>query len=652
MTWRWGLAGLLVVAILAAGAGWAFWLVTYEVPGEVRAGTLAVVLVSAFVVFMLGDRRKGAVWPRFAFYGAAIMVSAAMVWLELVWPLGAAGSLGAIAGRIAGLDGFGVFLTAAPPVGLVVMSVLWIESVFEGFKRLDSAWRRRRAQSDLYGKARLLDRRYLRRLSRRRGVLLGQRGRGRWAPLIAWPLEGSAVTFAPPRVGKGALIALNLLSPGHRGFAGSTVVVDPRGEMWCVAARRRREMGRRVRLLDPFGVVENHAVECPSAHLPDRISATYNPLDFIRADESLAVRDINVLLDALLTPPPTGAHQNTRHFYESARAIIAGYVAWVRFKEPVAERTLGRVYSLLSAAPIDREAFMDQVLLEEPFAGGLTHLAVQRQAQVGKEEGGSNFTTIANQLAFLNFPEMVTQTRASSFDPLELVDGNTDLFVVAPEEMVEHVKGWIRMWITIPNAIASIKALKRDLLIVIDEMPRLGTLKPVMDGYSMAAGKGVHFWCFAQSISALDATWGKENRKTLTHLAEIVQILGFPRSDAEGAEELSRAIGTATFESRSENRSGSVPEDQVLAGNARLQAGETFALARERLVTPDDLMTLAPDRQFVIAAPKDMPRDALHLHHARYWVRWSDWRLADPNPFVIRKERALAADKWAEPVRP
>ena len=102
-----------------------------------------------------------------------------------------------------------------------------------------------------------------------------------------------------------------------------------------------------------------------------------------------------------------------------------------------------------------------------------------------------------------------------------------------PEETVEHVKGWLRLWVAIPNAVASIRPLERDMLIVIDEMPRLGYLKPVMDGYTMAAGKGVHFWCFAQSISALDSTWGKEHRKTLLDLAEVVQILGFPRTDAE-----------------------------------------------------------------------------------------------------------------------
>ena len=118
-----------------------------------------------------------------------------------------------------------------------------------------------------------------------------------------------------------------------------------------------------------------------------------------------------------------------------------------------------------------------------PFAGGLAQIAVERQAQVGKEEGGSNFTTIANQLAFLNYPELLRNTARSTFDPLVLAEGNTDLFVVAPEETVEHVKGWLRLWVTIPNAVAGRTPLERDMLIVIDEMPRIGFLKPVMDGY-------------------------------------------------------------------------------------------------------------------------------------------------------------------------
>ena len=35
-----------------------------------------------------------------------------------------------------------------------------------------------------------------------------------------------------------------------------------------------------------------------------------------------------------------------------------------------------------------------------------------------------------------------------------------------------------------------------------------------------------------------------------------------------------------------------------------------------------------------------MPRDALHLHHVPYWRQQDSRCLADPNPFIIRKECA------------
>ena len=109
-------------------------------------------------------------------------------------------------------------------------------------------------------------------------------------------------------------------------------------------------------------------------------------------------------------------------------------MAWVRFKEPPKRRALATVHRMLSMAPEQRKAFAELVQGTDRFAGGLTHIAVERQAQVGKEEGGSNFTTIANQLAFLTHPELLASTRTSSFDPLMLAEGDTDLFVVAPED--------------------------------------------------------------------------------------------------------------------------------------------------------------------------------------------------------------------------
>ena len=627
--------------LLAAGGGWAIWLTTGYRPNDLAAAALALAAAASLAAYYATDRTRSGGWIRFGIYSAGLSVSAASFWAGIVRPLGEVQWRGVL-DWLLGLEGAGLVMLVLPIAAVPVLALLWCGAAFHLVGQAGGGERRRRAKSDLHGRAALLDRRSMRKLAKRRGILLGQWGERRNAPLIGWSLEGSAITVAPPRAGKGALIALNLLSPEGRGFDGSTVTIDPRGELYCIASRRRRNMGRRTVLVDPFGVVRKHREDFGQCYLPDAASVSYNPLSFIREDEGLAVRDINVLLDALLTPPRPGAPENSRHFYESARAIIAGYIAWVRFREPPEFQTLGMVHRLLSMGSGEREEFAEHVRRTERFAGGLAHIAVERQAQVGKEEGGSNFSTIANQLSFLNYPELLASTDETHFNPLMLANGDIDLFVVVPEDTVEHVKGWLRLWVAIPNAVASIRPLERDMLIVIDEMPRLGYLKPVMDGYTMAAGKGVHFWCFAQSISALDSTWGKEHRKTLLDLAEVVQILGFPRTDAEGAEEMSKAIGTATFEGRTENRSGTVADGRVVGGNTQWQAGESFSLVRERLVTPDELMTLGPDRQYVIGAAKDIKRDALHLHHANYWERPDTRFLADPNPFVLRKEIAAA----------
>ncbi len=71
--------------------------------------------------------------------------------------------------------------------------------------------------------------------------------------------------------------------------------------------------------------------------------------------------------------------------------------------------------------------------------------------------------------------------------------------------------------------------------------------------------------------------------------------------------------------------------------SAQVQTGESTQLVREFLVPPDDLMTMRPDEQYVIAAGKTVPRNALHLFHARHWERPDVRRLGRPNPFVIRK---------------
>ncbi len=639
---RIALATLPALVLAAAAAAW--WSVAPAMAAETRAAVLLGALGGAFAFFFVTTRQPRHVGLKAGVYLALLAVCVTEIWLGIgihltVGPFSISRAAAVLGGR---LDGVRLVLMLGPLPGLVLVATQLPDVAFVLFNLPPAGGDRRRAKSDLYGKSEFMSRRDRRRLETGRGLLLGQSGRNGRSALVAWPLEGSAITVAPPRTGKGATIALNLLSPNDRGPSGSTLTIDPRGESYCIVARRRRAMGRNVILVDPFGMVEGHARSFPQLDIQMPQSQRYNPLDFIRKGEAEAVRDIGVLLDALLTPPTSDTQNTSQHFYQSAREIIAGYIAWVRFNVKPPNRNLDRVRQLLSEDVKAARSRLDKLKANKKAIdpGGLTRKALERRGSVGPEEAGSQASTIANQLTFLAQPDLLVNTSESTFDPAVISDGNTDLFIVVPDDMVGEVRGWIRLWITIPNAIPNRQALERDLLLIIDEMPRLGFLKPVMDAYNLAAGKGVHFWCFSQSISALEATWGKEQTRTLIDLAEVVQILGFPRTDAQGAESMAKAIGQATFEAPSTSESGTVSEQRVLMASSQVQTGQSTQLVREYLVQPDDLMTMAPDEQYIVAAGKTVSRNALHLYHARYWERRDARHLADGNPFVVRKAAA------------
>ncbi len=632
---RWkGFGVAAVFALLGLGA--AVWLVAVRPDADAGARLLIAAILGGFAAWCVCGRSRAGEVRSFGVGLGMLLVMAAGVWS---WMIDSWVWAGLVRLRGAAWDRLGeswetVCVYVLPAAGVFVAVSILSATARTTAKRIAGERGRKKAESELYGKAKFLERRYLKSLTRRQGILLGESRDG----LVAYPLEGSAISFAPPRVGKGATIAMNFLSPDRRGWEGSTVVFDPRGELFPVVARRRRELGRRPILLDPFGVVAAHRrLEGGGLHLPVWESDTYNPLDFVREGEE-AVRDIGVLVDALMERPKSDGG-NAKHFYESARSLISGYLSWVRFKVPEGERNLQKVYELLAMGTDERERLFAEVEATERFCGGLMHMAMERSRRVGDEEGGSNFTTVANQLSFLNYPEVIGQTGESSFDPLDLAAGDMDLFVVVPDDMIDLVKGWLRMWITIPYAASARRAMQKDMLIVVDEMPRIGYLRPLMDAYNLAAGRGVHIWSLAQTYSALEESWGADAARTLVDLAELVQVLGFPRMDVAGAEKLSKAIGTSTFEDRSESRSGQVVGAGLLAdGGTSVQ--ESHSVVREHLVTPDDLMTMRPDEQFVIASPKDMPRDAIRLKHARYWELDGIRDLADPNPYVLRKVRA------------
>ena len=629
----------LALATGVPGAGLAWWLWTERPDPDIRGWALAGMAAASLAVFFFTETKRGGLGWKIGVWGPAAAIAVLSIAVDKAPSVLASDFRGFIA-LLEDSSLLDAFRLLAPLLIAPLAGFLWLVALLTALTGAGRVAKRRRSKSQLHGASKLMAPRHLRKLARREdGIMLGQTRPGGRAPLAVWPLEGHAVTIAPPRTGKGALIAANMLAPHERGWQGSTVTIDPRGELYPIVARRRRELGREVILLDPYGVTDRHREQHPHCYLPKEVKKhTYNPLDFLRGEEK-AVQDIEVLAQALLTPP-TGDAGNSRHFHESAKRLISGHIAWAKYRAEEENRNLGHVFDNLSASPERRRMLMARIIEHDAFAGGLAHRAVESEMAVSSQESGSNYTTIANQMQFLAHPEIQAQTAASSFDPHDLAEGNMDIFVVVPEEVLQAARPWLRLWTVIPYAVAARRALKKDMLVIMDEMPRLGHLEPVMDSWKMGSGRGVHYWAFAQSLSAIDNSWGKQRRQELIDLSEVVQILGWARADAAGAEEISKAIGHATFEGYTQTSSGTPMGRSVLLAANKVTTGDSRSLVKERIVRPEDLMMMKPDEQYVIAASKDMPRDAMRLNNIRYWKHAAMRDDADPNPYVERKLKA------------
>ena len=95
--------------------------------------------------------------------------------------------------------------------------------------------------------------------------------------------------FAPTGVGKGVSCVIPFLLDCRD----SCVVVDFKGELAAATMKRRRRMGHRIVLLDPYQMVTNS---------PD----TFNPLDFIDKNSPHAIDEIRDLAESLVIRNPAG----------------------------------------------------------------------------------------------------------------------------------------------------------------------------------------------------------------------------------------------------------------------------------------------------------------------------------------------------------
>lgn len=458
----------------------------------------------------------------------------------------------------------------------------------------DRYWRHESASA--YGEAKWADIRILEKagLFGDDGLLLGRLGRR----LITHRTDRHLLTLAPNRSGKGiSSIIPNLLT-----WPGSVMVIDPKGENAVVTARRRRELGQAVHVLDPWGIT-------------GLARSKFNPLLWLDLRGADLVEDAALLADGLVM----ASGPNGDEFWATeARAMIAGLIMHIATCEPPETRTLAMLRRLLTMGSEGFDWLLGD-MASSSAAFGLPARTANRLKQKSERERSGVISTAQAETHFLDSPRMTEVMAGSDFDLGQLKRGAMSVYLVLPADRLATHGRWLRLMIAL-----AIAALTRDrappvhpVLLVLDEFAALGRLQAIETAMGLLAGYGVQLWPILQDLSQLEDLYPKRWRSFLAN-AGVVQAFGV--NDAGTAEYLSSLLGTRTVTIRQQGR----------ANDAGRGGSESYGPAARPLLMPHEILRLPARRQLVlIQGQAPILADKL-----RYFADPEFAGMFDPNPMV------------------
>ncbi|MCD1592233.1 type IV secretory system conjugative DNA transfer family protein [Qipengyuania citrea] len=144
--------------------------------------------------------------------------------------------------------------------------------------------------------------------------------------------DGHLITLARTGAGKG----VGCIVPALLRYRGPVIVIDPKGENYQVTARRRRELGQTVHVIDPFSVVGD-------------TSDTLNPLDLIDPVSPDAIDQAAELAELLVTETST-----RDPFWDNrAQSLVTTMLLFVAAARPPVLRSLTEMHYLLNQSNDD-----------------------------------------------------------------------------------------------------------------------------------------------------------------------------------------------------------------------------------------------------------------------------------------------------------
>lgn len=272
---------------------------------------------------------------------------------------------------------------------------------------------------------------------------------------------------------------------------------------------------------------------------PDIKSDSINPIDFVRKSPQ-PLEDSRLLADMLVVPLK-GAHDPFWH--DEAKALLAGLILHVAISESVRERTLAEVRRIVTLPEKDF-LFTLHEMQDSSIA------AVRRTADgyfdMDEKVKASVRAQARNQTHYLDSDKLAAVMGKTTMDFGDLRHMPGTHYLVIPPDQLPVLFPLMRMLLAM--AVTRLQREKSQggppVLVMIDEFPQLGHMKPIVDGLRYLAGYNVRLWLFAQDLGALKATYGADGARTILSNCDCRSFFG--TTDHETAKLISEMTGNMT----------------------------------------------------------------------------------------------------------
>lgn len=321
--------------------------------------------------------------------------------------------------------------------------------------------------------------------------------------------DGHLITIASTGAGKG----VGCIVPALLRYQGPVVVVDPKGENYAITARRRREMGQKVVVFDPFSITDS----------PDRHS--FNPLDLIDPNSDRFVEDVQTLAHLASTNPGDRAQHQDPFWPQMGRTLVTAALMDVLTMPDSEEATLPAARRLINM-PLSELAERASEWRTGP------NQELRRMAGLLQHDASSTLSgywaMAVNHLDFAKGAELEAHLSASDLDLNDVLNGvPMTLYLVLPPDKLESHAALLRLWV---GALMSVITRRRHqperpTLFLIDEAAQLGELNELRQAITLLRGYGVRIWSFWQDLSQLKGlyptTW-----ETILNNCRVQQFFG------------------------------------------------------------------------------------------------------------------------------